>query len=72
MSFCAAGVPPRDILTCLQIVSKVGLCDRHDFFFCKVSDDDLHVSRLAQHFEFVCRVPAAATVQREWLRSTFF
>ena len=31
MSFCAPGVPPRDILTCLQIVPKVGLCDRNDF-----------------------------------------
>ena len=30
MSFCVAGVAGRDILTCLQMVSKVVLCDRRN------------------------------------------
>ena len=40
------------VTTCLQMVSKVVLCDRHDTF-ARFSKDDLHFSWLAQHFERV-------------------
>ena len=52
MSFCVAGVARRDILTCLQMVSKVVFCDRRNTF-ASFSEDELHLSWLAQNVEHV-------------------
>ena len=48
MSFCVAGMAHLDILTCLQMVSKVVFYDRRNTF-ARFSEDDFHFS---WHAEF--------------------